>query len=205
MKNDDFINMRKNELINKIIEESNGLTFESFLSIYPGDAVFSLFTELIRGQIIKETDESGCYRLVCDRTVLEKFADKFLPKEKIKCGTELDSGVSLLVRLENPAHAGLDIEVCSFETLKQIVENALASGRKTELRKLVLNARNRRDIEDISDIDFDRSTFVLANAEEEVKVSCDVALNEIPEIKRLYVKDVKPIFFVALIYRSLCF
>lgn len=189
--------MTKVELVNKIIDEGNRLTYEEFLKIGPSDFVFELFSGLIEKRFIEET-EDGVYVLRCERAQLTFFVNTLFDDGKIKNADELDRGATLSIRLENPTTDGFDAEVSSLSCFKDLLAEMLKAGRNEQLEKIMLYPHMMNSFKSVSEVDEGRSVFILENGGKNVVVGFEQKFKDVPELRDMFSFSEKPVFLVTI-------
>ncbi len=189
--------MTKDELKSKIIREKNRMTYESFLTIAPDVFVFNFFNGLIARGFIEEV-EDGVYNLVCVNEELNAFIDEQFESGGIKNVVDLDKGVTISIRVENPAHGGFDAEVSSHSCFKDLISEMLKDDKTEELKKIMLHPNMMNSFRFVSEVNDERSVFLLKCDGKEIIVGFEQQFKDVPELRNMFSLSEKPVFLVTI-------
>lgn len=189
--------MTKDELKSKIIREKNRLTYESFLTLAPDDFVFDFFNGLIARRFIEETEE-GVYNLVCDPAELNAYIDERFESSGIKNVDDLDKGATLSIRVENPSHGGFDAEVSSLSCFKDLISEMLKDDKTEQLKKIMLHPSMVNSFRFVSEVNNERSVFLLKCDGKEIVVGFEQQFKDVPELRKMFSLSEKPVFLVTI-------
>lgn len=189
--------MTKDELKSKIISEKNRLTYESFLTMAPDDFVFNFFNGLIARRFVEETEE-GVYNLVCAPTELNAYIDERFESSGIKNVDDLDKGATISIRVENPAHGGFDAEVSSCSCFKDLISEMLKDDKTEQLKKIMLHPSMVNSFRFVSEVNDERSVFLLKCDGKEIIVGFEQQFKDVPELRKMFSLSEKPVFLVTI-------